>query len=124
MKRKMTPIEGAECLECMQYRQIPSDACVIAWEYVKRHRSHHDCLQTLLIPGHATFNSENVSASEVYNRMQVVYGTECMSGESVSRWCRSFRSGRSSSSDRSRHGQSHVIFFRYENPYTIGYRTA
>ncbi|GFT34491.1 hypothetical protein TNCV_4124721 [Trichonephila clavipes] len=31
----------------MQYRQIPSDALVIAWKHIKRHRSPHGCLQTI-----------------------------------------------------------------------------
>ncbi|GFX86757.1 hypothetical protein TNCV_1409541 [Trichonephila clavipes] len=31
----------------MRYRQIPPDACMIAWERVKRHLWHRGCLQML-----------------------------------------------------------------------------
>ncbi|GFV40400.1 hypothetical protein TNCV_4750661 [Trichonephila clavipes] len=39
-------IVEAEYWESMPYRKIPPDACVIAWEHVKRHRSHDGSNQT------------------------------------------------------------------------------
>ncbi|GFQ71209.1 hypothetical protein TNCT_625001 [Trichonephila clavata] len=52
--------------------------------------------------------AENGNFSEIYRRIQNVYLTEDKNCRSVFRWCRYFRSGRSSTNDRSRPGQANV----------------
>ncbi|KAF8777905.1 hypothetical protein HNY73_014685 [Argiope bruennichi] len=53
---------------------------------------------------------ENVSASEVYQLMKNVYGTNSMCHRSA--WYRNFHSERSSTDIRSQPGQAHVVIIK------------
>lgn len=57
---------------------------------VKRHHSHHKCLQTVSTSGSAILIAGDVSVSQIYRRMQDVYMMECMSSRTVFRWCTGF----------------------------------
>jgi len=51
-------------------------------------------------------SAEGVSGTDIYSRIKNVYGTECMSGTAVFRWCSDFRHGRVSTADMPRPGQA------------------
>jgi len=52
---------------------------------------------------------EGVSGTDIYSRMNNVYGTECMPRTAFFRWCSDFRHGRVSTADMPRPGQAHVV---------------
>jgi len=54
-------------------------------------------------------SAEGVSGTDIYSRMNNVYGTECMSRTAVFRWCSDFRHRRLSTVDMPRPGQAHVL---------------
>lgn len=107
------PVDGRECWKCMGHHQIPPIAFEITCEHVQKLFSR--CQSKV-----GQFLTEKLSANEVYRLVQNVYSTKCVPCTSEFQLYRDFCGGGRPHAHYQLVTLSSVLFFHYENPYSIG----
>ncbi|GBN42676.1 hypothetical protein AVEN_162131-1 [Araneus ventricosus] len=70
---------------------------------------HDRFLQISTNSSYPIFSRKREHVSQIYGRMKLVYGEQCLSRCTISRWCQHYEAGRVNINNLPRSGQAHVM---------------